>query len=57
MEREDDATDSELRVKRLWLYFQPNVAGKAARIMARPHVFANPGFVCSQWTPKILRIN
>jgi hypothetical protein len=40
-----------MRVKRVWLHLQPNTIGKAARIKAHPYVFANPGVVCSQWTP------
>jgi hypothetical protein len=57
MEWGDVATDNELRVKRVWLHLQTNVVGKAARITARPLFFANPGVACSNWTPKILRIN
>jgi ATP-dependent exoDNAse (exonuclease V) alpha subunit len=45
----DDATDNGLRVKRVWLHLQPNAVGKAARIRARPYVFANPGVLCSEW--------
>jgi hypothetical protein len=47
IEWDDDATDKELRVKRVWLHLQPNAVGKAARIKVRPYVFANPGIVCS----------
>jgi hypothetical protein len=50
IEWDDDATANELRVKRVWLYLQPNAVGKAARIKARPYVFANPGVVYSGWT-------
>jgi hypothetical protein len=50
-ELDDDATDNDLRVKRMWLYLQPNAVCKVARIKARPYVFAKPGVVCSEWTP------
>jgi hypothetical protein len=56
MEWEDDATDNELRVKRVWLHLQLNAVGKAARIKARPYVFANPGVVRSEWTPMTRKI-
>jgi hypothetical protein len=48
IEWDDDATDNEFRVKRVWLQLQLNAVGKAARIKARPYVFANPGVVCSE---------
>jgi hypothetical protein len=34
-EWDDNSTDNELRVKRVWLHLQPNAIGKAARIKAR----------------------
>jgi hypothetical protein len=46
IEWDDDETDNDLRVMRVWLHLQPNVFGKAARM----YIFANPGVVCSEWT-------
>jgi hypothetical protein len=54
-EWDNDVTDNELRVKSVWLYLQSNTVGKAARIKARPHIFANPGIVCSEWTPMMCK--
>jgi hypothetical protein len=51
IEWDDDATDNELRLKRVWLHLQLNAVGKAAMIKACPYVFANPGIVCSEWKP------
>jgi hypothetical protein len=50
IEWDDDAADNGLRLKRVWLHLQPNTVDKAARIKARPYVFAKPGVVCSEWT-------
>jgi hypothetical protein len=36
IEWDDDATDNEVMVKRVWLHLQPNAVGKAVRIKARP---------------------
>jgi hypothetical protein len=55
IEWDDDATDNEWRTPRVWLHLQPNAAGKPARIKARPYVFANPGVVCTEWTPMTRR--
>jgi hypothetical protein len=51
---DDDATDNELRVKRLWLHLKSNTVGKVARIKAHPYVFANPGAVL-EWTPMMCK--
>jgi hypothetical protein len=56
MEWDDDATDNELRVKRVWLHLQLNALGRAVRIKAHLYVFANPGIVSSEWTPMMLKL-
>jgi hypothetical protein len=48
IEWDDYATDNDLRVKRVWLHFQLNAVGKAARFKARPYIFANSGIVFSE---------